>query len=282
MNWVIFALLSLTFSATFQILSRILAVKSENPRVFSTIFNAIAAALAFLLLFLEPWSIKSFPPLGIIFLTLLSTVLYGIFERTQFYVRKNIDASTLTILFRLAPVVTLIASFLILKESITFVKIAAVACIIGANILLASGKGSFKFNKYLLLAIICAVSLGLAWAIDKKASVYYSTVIYSVIIWALPIFYIASFPLVSFKSISSEFKISTWKIPLLAAANVLQFYFQLKALYLADASKVIPVISSSTVLTVLLGIILLKERNNLGRKIIAGALVFIGVLLLID
>lgn len=282
MTWIVFALLSLIFSTTFQVLSRVLAVKSENPRVFSTVFNSIATIFAFLLLFLEPWSIKSFPPVGIIFLTLLSTILYGVFERTQFYVRKNIDASTLTILFRLAPVITLIASFLILKENITFVKISAVACIIGANILLVSGKRDFKFNKYLLLAILCAVSLGLAWTIDKKASVYYSTVIYSIIIWTLPVFYIASFPLVSFKSIVTEFKISTWKIPLLAAANVLQFYFQLKALYLADASKVIPVISSSTVLTVLLGIILLKERNNLGRKIIAGALVFIGVLLLID
>jgi len=49
---------------------------------------------------------------------------------------------------------------------------------------------------------------------------------------------------------------------------------------LADASLVVPVVSLSTVFTVIVGIAFLGERDNIVKKIIAGILAFIGLLLI--
>jgi len=49
----------------------------------------------------------------------------------------------------------------------------------------------------------------------------------------------------------------------------------------APATKVIPLISLSTLLTVFLGILILKERGQIAKKIIAGIIAVVGMWLLI-
>jgi transporter family protein len=259
---------------------RVLAVNSKNPRAFSFIFNSWGALFAFLLFIIQPRQTFATPDISIILLVLLSIILYGTYERIQFYARKEIEVSTITVLFRLAPAITFISSILVLGESFSTKKLIGVILIITATILASYKKTTIKFSKALITVLICAMMLGIAWTIDKKVmSTEFSPQFYSLLIWAAPLLYIY-LPRIPRQDLKTEIYTGSWKIPLLALINVLGYYFQLKATSLADVSVVIPLISVSTIFIVLGGIILLKEKSNIMNKIIAGAIVSIGVILL--
>lgn len=66
----------------------------------------------------------------------------------------------------------------------------------------------------------------------------------------------------------------------MAFFNFIGFYLGLKAFILADATKVIPVIQTTTLMTVMVGVLFLKERSHLTKKILAGIIAVIGVFLL--
>jgi len=276
----IYTILTVAFLTALNLLMRVLAVNSKNPRAFSFIFNSWGALFAFLLFIIQPQQAFILPNFSIILLIILAIILYGTYERVQFYARKEIEVSTITVLFRLAPAVTFITSILILGESFSIRKLIGVILIISATILASYKKTRIKFSKALLTVLVCAVMLGIAWTVDKKImSANFSPQFYSLLIWAVPLLYIY-LPHISRQDLKTEISIGSWKIPLLAFINVLGYYFQLKATSLADVSKVIPLISTSTIFIVLGGIILLKEKSNILNKIIAGIIVSIGVILL--
>ena len=81
--------------------------------------------------------------------------------------------------------------------------------------------------------------------------------------------------------LKQEIRLSNWKILIVAFFNVIGYFFSLSALALADATRVIPITQTSTLLTILLGIMLLKEYQHLPQKVIAGILAITGVYLLV-
>jgi uncharacterized membrane protein len=73
---------------------------------------------------------------------------------------------------------------------------------------------------------------------------------------------------------------TSWRLPVLSLISVFSYYFILKAFSLAEASVVIPVAFSSTILTSLGAIFILKEKSNIPQKLIGLAFVFAGVMIL--
>ena len=72
----------------------------------------------------------------------------------------------------------------------------------------------------------------------------------------------------------------SWRLPVLAVVSVAGYYSILKTFQFAEASAAVPVIFSSTILTVLGGILVLKEEGNIPQKLFGAAFVIAGVLLL--
>jgi drug/metabolite transporter (DMT)-like permease len=211
----------------------------------------------------------------------LASILFGVVDRVQFYARKHIEASTFAILFRTSLAVTFLSSILLLKEPFSLSKLAGTLLVLIASFLVSYKNSKIRIEKtYLLLTLFCATSLGFGWMLNKAVmSAGFSPQFFTIILWGgvLPIILLPSIPI---KELKKELSLGTWKIPLLAVIGAIGTYSQLFALTLADASKVIPVASTSTVLTVLGGTIILKERTDLAKKLIAGVIAFLGVLLL--
>ena len=134
MTWLFFVGLCVILSVANSLMMSVLAVKSENPRAFSAIFNSFAALFALLLVFLIPDKKFVMPSTHILLLTAIVIIFSGLYERLHFYVRKNIEASTTTLLFQLSPVVTFITSVIFLKESLSLVKLVGALLIISGNI----------------------------------------------------------------------------------------------------------------------------------------------------
>ena len=109
---------------------------------------------------------------------------------------------------------------------------------------------------------------------------YFNANTYNIFAWCAPLLFIV-FPGIDIKIIKKELRIASWKVFVLAGFNVFGYLFQLKALELSEATKIIPIIQTSTLFTVLAGILFLKERENVPRKLIAGVIAVVGVFLLV-
>ncbi|GAC1631189.1 MAG: hypothetical protein NVS4B11_31340 [Ktedonobacteraceae bacterium] len=279
MLWLIYALLAAMLFATFALLARIISIDGTHPRAYSVIFGWSSAAFSLILFVVEPFAFRPIASVVLV-LTLVATVCYGLSDRLLFTVSKSIEASLLTIIDKLTPVVTFVASGIFLGEGFTLKKLVAVVCILLGNLLVVYKSTVIKFDRAFFLALFAAACLGIGLTIDKRISIAYALPVYAFINFFVPSLYNIFLPPLACGTIAREFKGAFWKITLLAAMSVLGYYFTLKAFSLAEASKVVPIMSSSTILVVLAGAIFLKERSQLGRKVIAGICVCAGVVLL--
>ncbi len=260
---------------------RVFAVNTKDTRAFSFVYNCYASSFVVILYLIETRGTLSIPnnvPPIQIFLILLAAAFYGLYERFNYKARKLIEASTFSILYQLTTVIAFIISIAFLGESFTLAKSIGMLLIVIASIAALYEKGHIKIGKQLFIPFLVIILLALAMTFDKPASLGVPTGFYNVLVW-VPAILIVFIPKISGTALKVEFITGSWKIAVAAFLNVIGYYIFIKALALADASKVIPITSTSTVLVVLGGIFLLNERTNLGKKIFAGVLVFIGVLL---
>ncbi|MBI2032314.1 MAG: DMT family transporter [Candidatus Levybacteria bacterium] len=275
-----FALTTAFLFAAFGLLSRYLSKESKYPLGFAIIYGAISSILTVPFIFIEPWRFGNLTPL-IIFVTFLATLFFGLFEANQFFARKNLEASRLSIFFQITPVVTFFGSLIFLSESITLQKTVGVGIIFAGNLIAVYKHGGHITPRGLFYALASVIALGLAYVADKRAFSYYPLGLYMLISYFFPIFYIfILMPRNRLISIQYELKRTGWKTFLLAIFSVSGYYMVLKTFQLTEASVAIPIIFSSTVLTALGGIIILKERTSIPQKIIGAIVVVTGVTLL--
>ncbi len=281
MTWFYLAIGSALSFTSLTLLSRAVSVKSKNPRALSFIFNVTATVMA-IIIFLVAGGHKKFSlPSGFepwIYLS-IAMLFYGLYERLRFYVTQALEASALSIIDNTSLVVAFFVAAFIYSEIMTINKIGGFLLILTALFLVSVNKVSKINLRGILLAILANIFLGIGWALDKKGVIFFSPETYNVLAWFFPLF-IIYFPYVKFSDIKKEIKISSWKIALLSFLNVIGYFIQLKALALADATRVIPIVQTSTLFTVIFGIILLKEKENISRKILAGIIAVVGVFLL--
>ncbi|MBI3342950.1 DMT family transporter [Candidatus Gottesmanbacteria bacterium] len=279
--WFILSFTSALIFTAVNLLMRVLAVKSEHTRTFSVVFNLWGALFA-LLLFLTQLPSTTLPtgisPATVLFI-ILAILFYGIYERFHFSARQAMDASTTSVIFRLAPVIAFAGSLVLFHETLTWEKLFGAGFILIASFVIIHKNPQITFSRPFFAALISAAALGIAWIMDKPASAGFPPAFYSFILWTMPLLVIA-FPLPTVTQLKKEALVGGWKVALVGFLNVLGYVIQIKALSIADASRVIPVTSSSGTLIVLAGIFLLKEKTFMTRKLIAGVLMFIGILLL--
>jgi len=246
-------------------------------------FNTIAAFMA-LAISIFSGSFKSFvlPTESKAWIALaIASFFYGIAERVRFSASKLLEASILTTVSNISVVVAFITSLFLYSEQLTAYKLIGALLIFIALFLVSSKHISQKIPKEgLLLGILMSIMYGLGWSLDKMGATYFSPNIYNIFIWFMPIIFIY-LPHLSFKEIKNEFKLAGWKIFILSGLNVVSYLMQLKALAMAEATKVIPILQLSTIVTIIIAIFLLKEKKNILLKIVAGLFAIIGVYLLV-
>lgn len=284
MSWIIYIFLSIILFTTMQLLSRVLSVKSKNVRAFTVVFNLISAGFA-LLIFLASGGIKNFhlPTNYFAYLFLFGGVIaYGLFERLRFKASKLVEASLLSLFSPISLVTAFIISSLIYQENLTLTKIISLVLIFVAIVMVTYNKKVKNLTKEgIKVAVATSVIVGIAMSFDKAGASNFNSETYSIFLWLLPLIIIYFFPRVKTKDILDEAKLANWKILVLSISNVVAYYLMLKAFALADATKVILISELTMILTVIGGIIFLKERKNVWVKILASLLAFAGVTLLV-
>jgi drug/metabolite transporter (DMT)-like permease len=281
--WIYYTLGSIVFFTLLNLLQRKLSVDSKNPRAMSVIFNSFAAIAAILLFFTtnsySNFKLPSSPASWL--LVVCVTFLYASYERGRFYVAKTIDASVFSTIMNIGLLVSFIGSIIFFAEAVTVFKIIGAVLILTALLLVSYSKHKSKSSgKGLMVGVLISIIIGFAWLFDKKSSEYFNADTYNIFVWTLPIVFIY-LPYIKFADLKEEFIRGSWKLALLAVINVVGYFFQLKALALYEASRVLSLISTTTILTVLFGIVILNEKENALKKVIAGILAVIGIFFLI-
>jgi drug/metabolite transporter (DMT)-like permease len=282
MGWLFFAASSVFFFTTLNLLQRVVAVDSKYPRALSIVFN-LFAALAALVIFWVSGGLDRIQipkePMAWVFLA-IAVVFYGLFERLRFIAAKSVDASVYATLGSWSVVVAFVIAASLYSEPVTLAKLVGASLIISAMVMTSFKKG-VKLTKYgLAINILAQTILGIGWSLDKMGIKYFNLDTYNLLTWTLSLVVIYM-PYVKNGEIVRELKVAGWKVMLLAVVNVAGYWLNLKAQELAEATKVIPIVQTSTIFTVLAGIWILKEKDNGLVKIMAGVLAVIGVALLV-
>jgi drug/metabolite transporter (DMT)-like permease len=205
---------------------------------------------------------------------LASSLLEVVYVVGLAYAYRTTDLSFVYPLTRgLAPVLTLIASVLLLGHGLGATETAGVL-VVAAGVVLVSSQGGHGDARALLAVATIAASIAAYTLVDRAGIQHAGALTYFVLVLAGPCLVYP--PLVGRGPIRAELTLAT---AVAAVANVGSFALGLLALRHGPAAPVLAVRSSSIVIATLLAGRLLAEQVA-GRRVAGSILVFGGVALL--
>jgi len=211
----------------------------------------------------------------------ISLVFYAISDRLNTTIRKELEASTYSMMKQLTTIFMIIAGLLFFKEPFIQKKIIGATIIIFSNILVFYNPKNTTINKTILLAIISNLLSATSLFIGVSFSNHFNIAFYAALTVIVPALLIYIFERIKFEDIKKELVDGNKKAIILTCISWgINIVAQLRAYELGKATQVAPLSSLIVILNVIVGYIFLKERQNLPKKIIAGILIFISILLI--
>ncbi len=254
--------------------------KSMNNSGALTILIQIISSLTCILI-IPLFEIK-FPSNYKVYIFLfLAIIFYTLNDRLGTTARSGIDASTYNILKQLSTVFMIIMGLFFFKEQFVLNKIVGALLIILSNLLVFYKKENFGINKYLILGILANISLSIALFLDVNYSKEFNLAFYVLLTFLIPLILIFIFERIKIKQIINEYKKSNKIILLVTSVSwAIMMISKLKTYELGSVIVVAPLSSLTVILNIFVSYFLLKEKSNLIKKIIAGILIVIGILLI--
>jgi len=284
MPWIFYTFAAVTLFSVLNITQLSIAKKSKNVRAASFLLSSIASTITALYLIYTGKANLSLlkMPLSSWLVVLIASIFYAIFERVRFVVYRYLDASEATIIGNSSVVITFVGSLILYHENLSITKVLGSILILLALFFVSQSKSRHKrfTTKGLIISLLIFSSVGLASALDKAGTNSFGTS-YSIFVWVIPAFFVF-LPYIKKTDLKKEIQVNGWNLLFSATINALGFIYYLKALEIAEATKVIPIIQTSTFFTVILAAIFLDEKKDLPRKIICSIAAIIGSILLIN
>lgn len=275
-DWVILAVFAGVGSNILNIINRYLLRDGGDSNAWAWTFEFLRLILFLPFLFFDfnmDTSLKA--------VLLLVSVGITEFISVYFYMKmhKYSHLSISTILSRTRLVWVPVIAFLFLGERLTGMQYAGIAVLFfGLSIVVAPHK--FFIDKGAVYANLAAFMIAINTILLKESTAYASTPVI-MLFFSLPS--VILFPLFMKNArkrlIDQNLKQKLPKI-LASVSNVIALFFLMAALRLGDVSRVNAIFQGMLILSVAAGIILLKERQDIKRKLIGTAVTIFGILLL--
>lgn len=272
MVWQLYALIS-AFSFGFQRIIHAHVMKTEDYIAYSWL-SSLLTSIFFLALFFADISI----PISLYAwsLALFAGLLWTTITMMGFKSYQLTPLSLIGPLSKVDVLFSLTFSVLILQEVITIIKVLGTVFIFIGLIILTWRKGKFfgRFSdKGVKLTLLVALFHGIVSVVDKAAVVYFLPVFYGFLEYFLVPLYLM--PLAIKNSTNIKKLILNKKfLPVVGAIlSVTGYYSSLSAYMLTDVSNVFPVTQLSTVISIVGGFHLFKEKERLPR--IIGSIIMI-------
>jgi len=198
----------------------------------------------------------------------------------MFKAYQILGASENAIISSGSAIVTIVTAMYFLGERLTVYKSLGIVLVLLSVLAVSVKKGKFSFTKGTMYALVSTASYGLGVTSDAFILRSYDAVSYTPIAFGLPaILLVLLKPAVlrSFKRLQDP--VFTKNIVFLSffySAQAVTYYLALQSG--GNASQIAPIFKANIVLTVLLAVLFLKERENLLLKVLSAGLVTAGVL----
>lgn len=285
MNWLLLTLLAITARSAFSLGTRLLGrdVKA-SPQTQSFLLTLGSGLLAIIVCpFFGGININS---VNQNLLPILLIIISSVFGNVIFFKgQKRLDAGTTQIAFSSILIWATILSIIFLKSKFSLIQIVGIFLMMTAIILIQNIKKGIKINSSVLYIIFSTLLFAVFQVTSAFISLRINTgtyLVFSYLGTSLVTF------LVYFNTIKEDLKKLTLQIKntffktfFASGTSLLYFIFSYLAYrYAPDRGIVVTLLTAQVVLSVILGIYFLKEKENTTKKLLAGILAFIaGVLI---
>lgn len=277
--WFLYVFLYIIFAVSYNQFYKVVLKTSKGDGALTVLIQFIGGMTALLFsIFFE----YKFPTDWKIYLLLgIACVFYALSDRTNTVVRSGIEASTFSIIKQLSTVFMIMAGLLFFKEKFIWKKVIGSILIIFSNILIFYKKGNQKIDKYVLLGIFSSIISSIALFLDVNNSNNFNFAFYASLTLLVPAIFITSVERIKISAIKNKFNNKNWKAILITGICCgLTLVVQLRAYQLGETTSVAPLCALTVIGNVIVGYALLKEKDNLLKKLIAACLIIISVFLI--
>lgn len=281
MTWQFLILTSVFLYSISVLLQRILLREEKSdPITYSVFFQFLTGIIIGGFGFL--FSDMSFPNLKpLLFNLALMVLLYGFGNVFIFKALKALEASRFTIIFASRALFTILASSLLLREGLLPQQLLGTFLILSGVVLVNIKSAKLAFSKKELVALLAAASFGLANTNDRFLLQEFKVYPYVFLGFVLPAVLIVLLYPYTVKKVKLFLEGGVLAKMLLLcviyAASAITFF---SALQIADnSSQVVSINITSVIVTVLLAVAFLKEREYLTQKLLGALASFVGLLL---
>jgi len=279
MEWYYFLVLFLGCAVIYNQCFKLGLKKSMNLASYMALVSILSGIFA--LLFIPIFEFKLQLDITKIFLLLIVCIIYAIVDRINVYVRKNMEVSIFSILKQISNVFMIVVGFIFYKEEFLFNRFIGIILILFGNGLALYSKGMIKLDKVLLMALLANLLFTITLFINVNLSDYFSLPLYVFIILFLPGIFICVFEKIGVKKIYNEFKcIDKRYLFMTAFYGSLMLISQLMAYNLGNITFVAPLCTLTIFLNIVFGYFILKERNNIVRKLVSSVIIIIAIFLI--
>lgn len=280
MTWFIFALISVLAIAVANIYQKIAMREEESdPLAASIFFQFILAGMTgiFALFYgFQAPPISQFPLNFII-----SAVFYAIGTLLIFKAIKEIEASELAILTAFSAVVTIIGAIIFLGENFNL-KQGIGAVLVLSAVVMVQKKSGLSIKRGVWLALLGESSYAVALLSDTHILRHYDAVSYTPIMSFLPgVILLALNP-----RVITKFK-EYANLSYIKNLSLFSFFYGIQAIcyYVAlnkgaNASQMAPIFRIEIILTVILAVVFLREKDNLIIKTLGAIIAVLGIILI--
>ncbi len=271
--WITLAILGGIGSNIYNFLARYALKDGDDPLALAWFFEAVRFVIfGIILLFERPLSL-SLAHIGILAL-LGITEVFSISLFAKMHSLSHLSISS--IIMRLRLVWLPILAFFLLNEIVPAHGYIGILIVL-VGIMVAGKPHTLTYDKGIRYAYMFSIVAALLAVILKAASAFATP---ALIMFAMTVPSVIFFPFImkkSVKRLSSVLKKNpTAKIGL-TLMNALSFYLYAFALVLGPISATQAVYQGMMVLSVLAGIFILKEREDVARKILGTTITLIGI-----
>lgn len=283
MSWQALILISVFLASVSAIMQRLLMRDQKNDAIVASVLLQIISGLIIGLVGLITNQLNMVQNYGpVIWNFLLMIILYSTGGIAMFKAYQTMNPSRFAILFALRAVFTLIFSSILLNESLTLENFLGLILIIASIVLINYEKGGFKLQKGDLFALYTAFAFGTSNTNDRFLLNTIDVYPYMVLGFILPalvnlVIYNKRFR--PFKTyINQEYLKKMALLCIIYAGSAIFFFVALEAT--DNSSQLASLNLLNGVITVLMSIVIFKEKDKLLLKIIAALISLMGLLLI--
>lgn len=279
MTWFYYALFAAAFFTAYSLLIRIYLHGHGDALIFALLTNVMLGVTLLSFALVGGWYLDL--TAARIVLILLGSVLIAAASALITWGRQIEEVSRVSVARQSVVIWIFAGGIMLLGEPFSILKGAGVLFILAGTLVAFWERGHLSPSKGVTLVLAGSLLAGGAGLIAKtmvestvSPALYAATVSLLAALWLLLVL-----PR-RIERIRSELHLQHWRIAVAGGCLALTNFFLFRGYQVGEASRVAPIYSTSLIFTVLAGVVVLGERNNVRQKVGGAIIALAGVALL--